>query len=273
MKSALEKDEALPPLYEEVLERPLLGQIILLCNMGSISHGTHNPDPESIDDIDVMGAVVPSLDYYFGFERFGSRDTMEIKEGRFDIVLYEARKFVGLLAKGNPNVIGTLFLKPEFYLLITPEGEMLIRERNRFLTQNLVHSMLGYANDQLRRVDKSLKLNPGYRGYMGAKRKKLVEEYGYDTKYASHLIRLLRMCREFIETRELNVYRDKDSQNLRDIKTGKYKFEYVEREAANLFRECSEKLYMIADLPVAPDKDFLNELAVRIISRRLAGGR
>jgi len=120
-------------------------------------------------------------------------------------------------------------------------------------------------------VDKSLKLNPAYKGYMGAKRKKLVEEYGYDTKYASHLIRLLRMCREFIETRELNVYRDKDFQNLRDIKTGKDKFEYVEREAANLFRECSERLYMIADLPVAPNKDFLNELAVRIISRRFAG--
>lgn len=271
MRSAVEENKALQSLYEEVLEGPLLKQIILLCNMGSISHGTHNPDPESIDDIDVMGAAVPSPDYYFGFEKFGSRDTMEIKEGRFDIVLYEARKFIGLLAKGNPNVIGTLFLKPEFYLLVTHEGEMLVRERSRFLTQNLVHSMLGYANDQLRRVDKSLKLNPAYKGYMGAKRKKLVEEYGYDTKYASHLIRLLRMCREFIETRELNVYRDKDFQNLRDIKTGKYKFEYVEREAANLFRECSERLYMIADLPVAPNKDFLNELAVRIISRRLAG--
>jgi len=138
MRSAVEENKALQSLYEEVLEGPLLKQIILLCNMGSISHGTHNPDPESIDNIDVMGAAVPSPDYYFGFEKFGSRDTMEIKEGRFDIVLYEARKFIGLLAKGNPNVIGTLFLKPEFYLLVTHEGEMLVRERSRFLTQNLV---------------------------------------------------------------------------------------------------------------------------------------
>lgn len=46
--------------------------IVFSVNMGSISHGTHNSDPESIDDIDMMGVVIPSWDYYIGLKSFGS---------------------------------------------------------------------------------------------------------------------------------------------------------------------------------------------------------
>lgn len=39
---------------------------------------------------------------------------------------------------------------------------------------------------------------------MGEKRKQLVAKHGYDTKNASHLIRLLRMGMEFLTVEEIN---------------------------------------------------------------------
>ena len=43
--------------------------------------------------------------------------------------------------------------------------------------------------------------------------------FGFDTKHASHLVRLLRMCREILETGEVNVLR-KDSEELRAVRKG-----------------------------------------------------
>lgn len=242
--------------------------IILSGYMGSISHGTHNPDPDSIDDIDMMCVLIPPIEYYFGLKSFGSRGTEEVKEGRYDLVLYEFKKFVSLLEKGNPNVVGLLYLKPEYLYKVTKMGRILIENRNLFLTQALVHSMLGYANDQLKRLDGSLKLNFAYKGYMGEKRKKIVEKYGYDTKYAGHLIRLLRMCLEFIETRELNVYRENDGRELFEIKNGKWSFSEVESEAIKLFELCETKLGSISDLPVSADHNEVNNLCVTIVKEK-----
>jgi len=52
---------------------------------------------------------------------------------------------------------------------------------------------------------------------MGAKRKSLVEKFGYDTKNAAHLILLLRMGIEFLSVGVLHVKRH-DAQELLEIK-------------------------------------------------------
>ena len=86
----------LPFAAEHYREFPELQafETILLAYRGSIAHGTYEPntDPRSIDDIDLIGISVPSLDHYFGLRQFGSKGTKEIKRGEWDVVLYEARK-------------------------------------------------------------------------------------------------------------------------------------------------------------------------------------
>lgn len=74
---------------------------------GSIAHGCFVPknDPNSIDDIDLMGFVFGEPRHYFGLHEWGSRGTKEIKQGQYDVVLYEARKAVSLLLQGNPNIM------------------------------------------------------------------------------------------------------------------------------------------------------------------------
>lgn len=92
-----------------------------------------------------------------------------------------------------------------------------------------------------------------YSGYMGKKRKALVREFGYDAKNGQHLIRLLRLGKEFMETGVLNVYRSKDADELKDIKQGKWTLAQVQAEADALFK-AAEVAHSRSTLPEKPDE-------------------
>jgi predicted nucleotidyltransferase len=85
---------------------------------GSIAHGMYEPnhEPGSIDDKDTMAVCVPPVEYYYGLAEFGSRGTREIVRDPWDIVVYEARKMIRLLAQGNPNVFALLWLPDNLYI-------------------------------------------------------------------------------------------------------------------------------------------------------------
>ena len=232
---------------------------ILLGYRGSISHGTYksNKNPNSIDDKDAMGICIPSIEYYYGLKTFGSRGTVEIKEDVWDIVLYEYRKAIRLLEKGNPNIMALLWLAPQYYINVTGAGQMLIDNRDLFVGKHVYHSFVGYAYGQLHRMT-----HMACKGYMGEKRKRLVEKYGFDTKNAAHLVRILRMGIEFLNDGELYVLR-KDAQQLLEIKAGEWTLEKVKAEAERLFI-VAELAYTHSKLPVKPDHERVNKLCVDI---------
>ena len=232
---------------------------ILLGYRGSISHGTYksNKDPNSIDDKDLQGICIPPIEYYYGLKEFGSRGTIEIKKDEWDIVLYEFTKVIRLLEKGNPNVLALLWLEPQYYINITEAGQMLLDNRDLFVGKHVYHSFVGYANGQLHRMT-----HMACKGYMGEKRKRLVEKYGYDCKNGSHLIRLLKMGIEFLNDGELHVLR-KDAQQLLEIKAGEWSLEKVKNEAERLFAS-AEMAFTQSKLPVKPDHEKVNQLCVDI---------
>src|SRR4030042_1320763 len=119
---------------------------ILLAYRGSIAHGMYvaPSDPAGIDDKDVMGICIPPMEYYYGMKEFGSRGTREIKEGPWDIVLFELRKAMRMLAQGNPNILGTLWLEQQDYILVTPVGRLLIENRDLFVGKHGYNSFPGY---------------------------------------------------------------------------------------------------------------------------------
>jgi len=236
---------------------------ILSMYRGSIAHGMYlpNSDPNSIDDKDIMAICVPPLEYYFGLKEFGSRSTKEIFQDEWDIVVYEVRKFISLLAKGNPNVLSMLWLDEEHYLHQDPPGQMIICNRELFVGKHVFYPFIGYAKDQLKRMT-----HQSYQGYMGEKRKRLVDQFGYDTKNAAHLIRLLRMAIEFLTNGQMKVNRQKagDAQELLNIKTGQWSLEAVEREANKLFQD-AEDAHEQSLLPEKLDWEKINELAVIVV--------
>ena len=88
---------------------PLEPHLVVLALMGSHSHGTYLPpeEPNAADDIDLMGFVVPPLEYNLGLPRW-QHWALQVDE--LDVVLYSLEKAVRLLLKSNPN-IGLLWLR------------------------------------------------------------------------------------------------------------------------------------------------------------------
>jgi hypothetical protein len=72
-------------------------------------------------------------------------------------------------------------------------------------------------------------------------RSQLEEQYGYDTKHAAHLIRLLRMGVEILRGEGVKVYRP-DAQELLGIRNGSMTYEQVLAHAEDLNKEM-ESLY------------------------------
>lgn len=233
---------------------------------GSIAHGMFVPksDPNSIDDKDTMAICVPPPEYYYGLKEFGSRGTEEIKQDEWDIVIYEARKFIGLLAVGNPNVLSMLWLDRKHYITIMEAGQMILDNRQLFVGRHVYRSFTGYAHAQLHKMT-----HLAFEGYMGQKRKSLVEKFGFDTKNAAHCIRLLRMSIEFMKDGELYVERP-DAQQLLEIKRGEWSLDQVKAEADRLFKQ-AENAYLDSDLPKQPDMEAVSNLCVEVV--RLALGR
>lgn len=102
-----------------------------------------------------------------------------------------------------------------------------------------------------------------FQGYMGEKRKRLVQRHGYDTKNASHLIRLMRMCNEFLVSGELTVYRETDAELLRAIKTGGWSLDQVKAHAEELFAVAHDAV-ATSTLPDTPDRTAIDRIIVEV---------
>ncbi len=229
---------------------------------GSLAHGMYVPstDPDSIDDRDYMAVSVAPPSHYIGLEPWAPKGTIEHFVDDLDIVEYELLKFVGLLLKGNPNVIALLWLKQEHYLKITPGGMALIQHRDSFLSKDMFASFMGYANSQMQKMGKFAS-----RGFRGKKREELITRYGYDTKNAAHCLRLLRMCIETLKTGIVFVDRsDIDAAELLEVKRGGWTQDRVLKEAQKLEREAKDA-YSTSKLPALPDRKIANELCQVII--------
>lgn len=134
--------------------------------VGSIAHGTYVPknNPNSIDDKDIMGVILPDENDVIGLGNWEGKQFMELP---WDVCLYSLRKYIRLLLNCNPNVLGLLWLDETHYLMRSPEGQALIDAREIFVSKKAYHSFSGYAHGQLKRMT-----HLAFEGYMGKKAKR-----------------------------------------------------------------------------------------------------
>jgi len=241
---------------------------IILGYVGSHSHGTYiaPTDPDAIDDIDMMGVCVLPDEQYHGLcrnpvlrDKRGrmNNEQQEVQEGQWDIVVYEVRKYFNLLLKQNPNVLGLLWLEENLYVKMTSAGRLIVENRDIFTSKEAFHSFAGYANEQLHKMT-----HMAFKGYMGDKRKRLVERFGFDCKNAAHLIRLLRMCTEYLTDGKLRVMRP-DARAIMGIKNGEWSLDRVKEESERLFTLAREA-YVRSSLPAEPNYEKAEELLLRV---------
>jgi hypothetical protein len=189
-------------------------------------------------------------------------------------VVYEVRKFIRLATECNPNILDVLFSRDEEVRLMTPLGKLLRDNRQLFISARAKHSYSGYAVAQLKRLEND-RGNKTFKTGRGQNRSDLTATYGYDTKYAAHLVRLLRMSHEIMKTGKVNVWRGGiDADELVAIRHGAWKYEDVVSWALEQDAALTE-LYEAGNyvIPHAADRNAISELCCQIVERHLAGER
>jgi predicted nucleotidyltransferase len=88
--------------------------------------------------------------------------------------------------------------------------------------------------------------------------------YGYDVKHGAHLVRLLRMGKEILETGEVHVWRgDRDGEELREIRAGAWPYDrliaWARAQEAELERIYADGAYVV---PKQPDRAKVDDLCV-----------
>ena len=96
-------------------------------------------------------------------------------------------------------------------------------------------------------------------------RAELEAKCGYDSKHASHCIRLVRMGNEILTTGKVNVdRRGIDADELLNIRLGNVDYETVLTEAEQLFAEL-DRSYEVSILPHKPDFERINKLTMELV--------
>lgn len=211
----------------------LRGHLCYLAYAGSRSYGTQT----SASDTDLRGVAFAPIAAVFGLESYEQTILPEP-----DLVVYSFNKYLQLAIKGNPNIVEMLYVKPEHVIYADKRGEELRANRQLFLSKRLYHSYGGYAIRNLRKLAES-----------GDQ---------YDAKDAHHLIRLLQMGRELLETGELQVYRV-NREELMAIKQGKWQAGALLSYAEELFSAMTAA-YERSLLPEEVDYEAVQQLAIRL---------
>lgn len=160
-----------------------------------------------------------------------------------------------MLTDGNPNIIDSLFVPRHCVVYSTTLGEMVREKRHLFLNKGCWPTFKGYAYAQMQKMRN--KVPEG-------KRTKLVEEFGYDVKFAYHVVRLLNEIEQIMAEATLDL--DRNSEQLKAIRRGDWSEQQVEtyffEKEKNL-----ERLFIESKLPIAADKMQIKALLLNCLEQ------
>lgn len=126
----------------------LKDKIVLLTIGGSHAYGTNIES----SDVDIRGIFEPTKAEMLVNSNFKE----EIMDFKTDTTIYNLKKVITLLKKGNPNILEILGTTDDMIFEISKEGKMLKDNLYLFLSKEIRKPFLGYATDQLRRLQCAL---------------------------------------------------------------------------------------------------------------------
>jgi predicted nucleotidyltransferase len=224
---------------------------------GLVGSTVHGLVLSGTDDRDEMGVCVEQRRYVVGFGKFehwvyrsaaeregnpGARS----QAGDLDLTIYSLRKWARLALQGNPTVLLLLYLPDDALVIRTSVGVELQKLAPSFASRHAGKRFLGYLEAQRQRL-------VGERGQRDVNRVELVEQFGYDTKYAMHMLRLGHQGVEFLESGRLTLpMRDPVRHHLMDVRQGRSNLADVLAECTQLELRLSGLLNS-SPLPLEPD--------------------
>ena len=100
-------------------------------------------------------------------------------------------------------------------------------------------------------------------------RSALEEKFGYDTKHAYHLVRLIRMCKEILLTGKVIVRRP-DFEELLFIRNGGWTYEQLIEFAKSQSEELNSLYLSCTILPKLPNQEKLSKLCIKLVEKSLS---
>ncbi len=227
---------------------------ILRATVGSEIMGLQR---EGHQDRDEMGICIEDLRYAQGFsefeqfvyrtasERTGKHDAPS-EPGDLDLTIYSLKKYLRLALKGNPTVLTLLFAPKEYCQVKDSRGSTLQSLAPSIISKQAGKAFLGYLEAQRQRL-------LGERGGRDVNRRELEASFGYDVKYAMHMLRLGFQGVELLTTGKLSFpLQSKAWSFCMATRKGEAPLQDVLTEAGNLERELKDLLHD-SFLPDAPD--------------------
>lgn len=227
--------------------------VILHGIVGSTAHGL---SLDGSDDRDELGVCIEPLKAAFvlgrPFEQYilrtaAQREGEQAKSqaGDLDLTIFGLRKFCLLAAAGSPSVLPLFFTPDVTYT--SPLGAELRDMATVFISREAGKRFLGYMEGQRKRLI-------GARGQKRVKRPELEAQYGYDTKYAMHVLRLGLQGIELLETGMLTLpMKETNRTGLLEVRRGEWPLNAVLSMAHSL-EESLKKRLLDSYLPEHPDR-------------------
>ncbi len=227
--------------------------------MGSFAYGVDS----DTSDIDVYGFCIPNKTtifphmtgkYIFGYDsppnNFKQWQKHHVKDTKkeYDFVIYNIVKFFKLCADGNPNMIDSLFVPRRCIITETQLGHRVREARHLFLSKKVWHTFKGYAYSQMHKM--KTKKPEG-------DRRKIIEEFGFDVKFAYHVVRLLNEVEQILMEQDLDLERNREQ--LKSIRKGEWEQKQIEEYFETKEKDL-ESLYLKSKLPHTPNYDQIRQL-------------
>jgi predicted nucleotidyltransferase len=239
--------------------------------MGSVAYGVSS----DTSDMDIYGFCIPPRDMVFPhlageitgfgtqkkrFEQFQQHhivDPTELKgHGRtYDVQIFNIVKYFHLALENNPNMIDSLFTPQTCVLHITQVGNMVREQRRLFLHKGAWAKFKGYAYSQLHKM--TTKDPQG-------KRKEIRDKFGFDVKYAYHLVRLLYEAEQILLEGDIDLQRHRE--HLKAIRRGDVTEADIRQWAADKEKQL-ENLYLQSTLPATPPEDKIKTLLLNCLEQ------
>lgn len=219
--------------------------------VGSTVHGTAITGQ---DDRDEMGVCVEQPNTVVGLGKFShyefrtQPDGVCSGPGDLDLIVYGLRRYASLTAKGNPTVLLPLFVPDDAVCYINDFGRELREQRSMFLSKQAGARFKGYLHSQRQGL---MGLRSG--GSRNQGRADIRAKYGFDSKFAMHMVRLGVQGVELLERGTITLpMPDEVLRPLQELRRGEYTKEWALDKAAKLEGRI-DQLMATTRLPDEPD--------------------
>lgn len=241
--------------------------------MGSHAFGVADTSvKQKLPDYDVYGFAIPPKELTFkhltgwvpgfgdeppGFDvwqQTGIIDQASGSQGKeWDLNIFSIVRYFELCRENNPNVIDSLFTAEECVLHCTQIGRMVRDQRRLFLSKLCWKKFRGYAHAQLRKLNDKVPIGG---------RKQIVEKFGYDVKFAYHIVRLFDEAEQIMLEQDLDLRRAKEV--MKAIRRGDWSLEQLKAWVVDKDRAL-EAAYTVCKLPEKPPVEPLRKLLLECL--------